>query len=352
MWRRIVAFTFGIVGAACGGGEVATDPGPDPGPDTTSVRNTPGTSTISLTVDGQAREFVVHVGLNSPATAAPVVVVLHGTSGSGPDFFDRSRWREKADTIGFIAVFPSALAYCYREDDNGDGDIVDPVDLQVATRWTIGVLNTPAMPLCTPTEVAALPAVAQARVTHPFVEDTPFVDAVLAWLRTNRRIDDRRVYGTGFSAGGAMIHRLLVERNSVFAALHAHAGPMFVTPMPGRAISFVFSLGNTDDRFMAFLRVPAIPLGQQTLTSEPFKGWLSTHQVTQLRLADQFTYSQSVLGGKTLARWTFRNSLSGAGNSYEFVLFEDLGHVYPVGASYPVTMADVIWPFFAAQRLP
>lgn len=31
---------------------------------------------------------------------------------------------------------------------------------------------------------------------------------------------------------------------------------------------------------------------------------------------------------------------------------DELGHAYPSGTGYPLTMADLIWPFFAGERLP
>ncbi|MCC6241323.1 MAG: prolyl oligopeptidase family serine peptidase, partial [Gemmatimonadaceae bacterium] len=321
--------------------------------DTTSARNTPGAATISLTVDGQTREFIVYVGRSVHATAAaPVVFMLHGTSGTGDEFFQSSQWREKADTVGLIAVFPTALTYCSREDENGDGDMVDAGEQKVFTKWAHGKLGGPELPVCTAQEIATLPAALRALVTHPLIDDTRFIDQVITWLKANRRIEEKRIYASGFSAGGAMVQRLLVERNSVFAALHAHAGGLTVPPVPSRAISFVYSLGSQDDRYVTPFGIPAFPIDAQTMAVPAFKSMATTRQLSVLQLADQYTYTEQIVRGVEVGRWAYRTSLVGASNSYEFVLFDGVTHIYPNGINSRLTMADLIWPFFATQRLP
>jgi polyhydroxybutyrate depolymerase len=350
--RPFTLFCLASLLTACGG-ESTTAPPPTPSDTTSTIRNVPGTSRVTLTVDGQPREFVVYVGRNTPAaTAVPVVFMLHGTSGTGEEFLADSRWREKADTVGFIAVFPTALTYCFREDENADGDLVDVGELKATTKWAHGSLGGPDLPLCSAADVAQLSAAMQARVSHPLVEDTRFFDQMIVWLKANRRVDEKRIYASGFSAGGAMVQRLLVERHAVFAALHAHAGGMTVTPALTRAISFIYSIGNRDDRYVPHFNVPFFPLDAQTMSAPAFKNMAATKQLGVLQLADQYTYSESIVRGKEVARWAYRTSLVGASNSYEFVLFDELGHAYPSGNAYPLTMADLIWPFFAGQRLP
>lgn len=346
-------FPLTLLAATACGSESSTEPDPTPVIPVPVVQNVVGTATINLTVDGQAREFVVHVGRNIPANAAvPVVFMFHGTSGTGQEFYDKSYWREKADEIGFIAVFPSALTYCFRDDDNRDGDMTDPDELQATTKWTQGALNTPEMPLCSAADFALLPVDRRTRATHPFVDDIVFVDQMVAWLKANRRVDEKRIYASGFSNGAEMIQRLLVERSNVFAALHSHAGGMRVTPRPARNMSFVNSLGSKDDRFIEIVGVPFFPIIAQTLTAPGFRRIVANEQLAQCQLSDVNTYSESTIGGRRLARWMHRTSLVGASNTYEFVLFEDMTHMYPNGTNYPVPMADMIWPFFAAQRLP
>ena len=78
-----------------------------------------------LTVDGVVREVVLHVpdSVNG-SQDVPVVFMLHGTSGDGDKFYNISGWKEKADQEGFIAVFPSALTYCFGEDEDYDLSLI------------------------------------------------------------------------------------------------------------------------------------------------------------------------------------------------------------------------------------
>lgn len=64
-----------------------------------------------------------------------------------------SGWVEKADALGFIAVFPSALAYCLGDDEDFDG-VVEPDEYKVTTKWAAGALGTAAMPLCSEEQIA------------------------------------------------------------------------------------------------------------------------------------------------------------------------------------------------------
>jgi polyhydroxybutyrate depolymerase len=49
--------------------------------------------------------------------------------------------------------------------------------------------------------------------------DLKFLDAVLATLRTEQKVDDRRIYATGHSNGGGFTYLLWAERGDVFAAM-------------------------------------------------------------------------------------------------------------------------------------
>ena len=73
----------------------------------------PGDVARSITVAGYATElYYLHIPANyNPARAAPLLVVLHGASGSHTDAitdaqFLRSDWSSLADTYGFIVIAP------------------------------------------------------------------------------------------------------------------------------------------------------------------------------------------------------------------------------------------------------
>ncbi|MEQ1691555.1 MAG: PHB depolymerase family esterase [Gemmatimonas sp.] len=339
--------------AACGGS--TTDPVDTTTPPQTGVSNTPGTTNRTVTVQGLTREFVVHVGATVGAkVAVPIVFMNHGTSGDGPQFFNTSGWREKADAEGFIAVFPSALTHCLHEDENNDGDFTDAGEQHVTTKWAHGELGDPArMPLCTAAEVAALIASNRALVNHPLADDLAFFDAMVSYLKQNYVVDPKAIYVSGFSNGSQMANRLAVDRSVVFAATAGHAGGISVPTIASRAISAVLTLGTRDDRVLTPLAITAIPLGESTLAQYPLIPFVFIQpMLTQLRLTSAYIYDEPTINGKRASRWTFRTSTVGASNSLSFTLLEDNTHSYPNGSNHPVVMANVLWPFFKAQRLP
>ncbi|MCW5715731.1 MAG: hypothetical protein KIT43_14560, partial [Bauldia sp.] len=100
---------------------------------------TPGTSHVTLTVDGFDRSFLVHVGARASAHAAlPVVFMFHGLGGDGAGIGASSDWDRIADREGFIAVFPDALPHCVLIDVNDDGDFADAGEARIITAWSAG----------------------------------------------------------------------------------------------------------------------------------------------------------------------------------------------------------------------
>ncbi len=266
MLRRWLAPCAVLLATACGS---PTGPGGDsPGDEATNV---PGRTDRTVNIQGLNREFVVYVGSSVGAnTPVPVVFMLHGTSGDGPQYYNVSAWREKADAAGLIAVFPSALTHCLHEDENKDGDFTDVGERHVVTKWAHGELGDPSvMPLCTPQEIETLNAQNRALADHPLADDMAFFDAMVAFVKENHRVDAKAIYVTGFSNGAQMSSRLAFERSSVFAATAAHAGGVGVDPTPGRNLSAVASVGTLDDRLTVPLGVSEIPIGESTLQAYP-----------------------------------------------------------------------------------
>ena len=139
---------------------------------------------------------------------------------------------------------------------------------------------------------------------------------------------------------------LLVERSNVFAALDAHAGGLTVPLATTRAISFVYSVGNRDDRYVPNFNVPFFSAGCGTpMTAPGFKEhWRPTaSSSSSCSWPISTRSSESIVRGKEVGPvWAYRTSLVGASNSYEFVSFDELGHAYPDGNAYPLTMADLM----------
>ncbi len=335
--------------SACQTSEIKANP--DLLPVVTS--NAPGRHDHSLTVDGQDRKTIVYVGAPAQQIDAPVVLVLHGTSQDGEKFYADSRWREQADAVGLIAVFPTALQYCYKEDENGDGDFDDPGELRVSTKWTNGKLGQEdGYPLCTPEELAKLPADRQALVDHPLLDDVAFIDAQLALLASAYRIDAKRVYVTGFSNGASFTSRLVQERSLVFAAAAIGSGSLAVDPqLAPRPMSALQWLGSKDDRF-----VPVgveLVVGPNLLSDYPLlHDRMVVPMLTVLGLADVPVYSSRPLGNRTVATFTYSTSKNGSGNHYSFSVIEGMYHIYPSGTPAGLVAAEVAWELFEGEALP
>src|SRR4029077_4463307 len=75
----------------------------------------------AIAIDGYPRRYVVWVSPKARTAVAagkrvPLVVMLHGSGGSGGKFLAISGWREKADAEGFVAAFPTGALYFVTKD--------------------------------------------------------------------------------------------------------------------------------------------------------------------------------------------------------------------------------------------
>jgi poly(3-hydroxybutyrate) depolymerase len=160
-----------------------------------ATSNVPGTYRERFTIDGLDREAIVYVpAAVAGATRAPVVGVLHANGSDALDAFVTSGLRERADAEGFIAVFPSALTYCLKEDENDDGDFDDRGERVVATRWSWSVGS---LQLCSSAELAMLPAEQRAQADHPLMDDWAFMAPLRARVASRYLVDETRVWLSG-----------------------------------------------------------------------------------------------------------------------------------------------------------
>lgn len=61
-------------------------------------------------------------------------------------------------------------------------------------------------------------------VEQSSVDDVAYLGSIVDWIANNYSVDPRRIYVTGHSNGGFMVHRLLCDRSDLFAAGVSHAG--------------------------------------------------------------------------------------------------------------------------------
>jgi polyhydroxybutyrate depolymerase len=203
-------------------------------------------------VDGYPRRYVVYLP-NHPAVTSgadvPVVVMHHGSSGSGEQFLDISGWREEADQRGLIAIFPSGLTYKLLE--NGRRSTKKWNDFDLATQIDPSV-KPPNYPVGAP-----WPA-----------DDVAFERTILDDAAASANVDDHRLYATGFSNGAGLTNRLAVELSDRLAATAAFAGGLGEEHTPVARIPVLLGIGSRDDRMLEHVNAQLLP-GQDSITELP-----------------------------------------------------------------------------------
>lgn len=161
-------------------------------PGTNGELSSPGTHKGRLEVMGRERLFMVHLPPTyRPGQPLPMVLAFHGGGGSMELQADDSRYGliSKADSAGFIAVFPN------------------------------GHSGTPGHHLAT---WNAGGCCGSARDSGS--EDVAFVRALIEHLKQRLAVDARRIYAIGMSNGAMMSHRLACELSEQLAGIAAVAG--------------------------------------------------------------------------------------------------------------------------------
>ena len=310
-----------------------------------------GANCREMRVDGIWRRFIAYVpeSVAQSNEPAPVVLFLHGTSGTGEQHYKISRWVEVADRDGLIAVFPTAAEYRLRESPR-----------RLTTRWNDYGHTCDIVP------------------RQDLHSDVDFVDRVLVNVAQSEQADPHRVYAAGFSSGGTMVNRLALDRPNVFAAVGAHAGnlrecPNVQAPVAPEVPVF-FSVGSLDDRFLKN-GLPNIPPhagfieayfgANLDLTTEAHALERNTWQEVDFATWNGWTPANPLWPSAqwTLLEWSTPLAGNTTGNSYVLGVIQDVPHHYPnawplVSTAHQdsqsayVAMADVHWTFFQQHVNP
>jgi poly(3-hydroxybutyrate) depolymerase len=183
-----------------------------------------GKNQFFIPVDGDPREFWVHVPIGyDPATPTPMVIMLHGTSGNGGEFYERSGWKEVGNEENIITVFPSSWHYRITKPD-GTTPHTTKWNTPPDAEWTFFPNETPR-------------------------NDIKFLRMMIAALKLKLNIDNHRIYLEGFSNGGQMASKCGIEMNDVLAAVCSNAGSFTltnVTYLPVRKLPVLYQVGNED----------------------------------------------------------------------------------------------------------
>lgn len=285
-----------------------------------------GKNRYTTTLDGDTREYVVHVpkGYNG-IDALPVVFMLHGSGGNGEKFYNISGWVDTGEAHHVITVFPSAWVYDCVYDDGGNKRGI--------AKWTSYDLE-----LC-------------AGTTDHFRDDSRFIGQMMDELQAKFRVDARRIYLVGFSNGGEMAARAAVELGDRLAAVVANAGGLDAVHVARRAqMPVTVQVGNADPNMMGALGATQplpMDIGLLLGTYSRAKTFVDNFRTTFEAAA---TYVTSGDASAQTATWAGNSGRSD--HLLRFTLVKDLQHEYPNGTNHPMKGAEVHWAWMSNYTLP
>ena len=212
------ATVVALVVGACAGPASLTAPPPSPAsPGTASpAPATPseGASPSAELVVGGDRPVTVHVPASYDAgQPAPLLILLHGYTGSGQDIDTYFDLGPAAEARGFVYAFPDGT---YDNDGNRFWNATDAC--------------------CALDQVG--------------VDDVTYLTDVISEIRAELAIDPKRIALVGWSNGGFMSYRMACDQADLVAAMVSLAGATFADPAdcaPSEPVSVVQIHGTADD---------------------------------------------------------------------------------------------------------
>lgn len=223
--------------------------------------------TMEWTVNGVVRKALVYLPKDASKKPTPIIFAYHGHGGTMANMYNTRR---------FDKLWPEAIFIC-PQGLNTPGALTDPEGK--ATGWAMEVTDSN--------------------------KDIQFFDAILTTIKTDYKVDMKKIFITGHSNGGGFTYLLWALRGDVFAAVAptaSVAGRSITKLKPKPAFHLV---GETD---------PLVkPLWQK----------LTYNQVMKL--------NNCSLTGEKIDQFTTRYPSK---TGYPFVLFSHPGgHQYPAGAN-------------------
>ena len=275
--------------------------------------------TVNLTVDGNARSFIVYLptGYNN-AGEMPLIFSIHGGSGTPEGMINIANFKTIADRDKVVLVYPAGIQ----------------------KNWNDGRPTTP---------------------NQLGINDVSFFNQMCDYMIANNSVDGTKIYATGISNGGFMSSRLGCELSNRIAAIAVDAATIEATTIapncnPGRPVPAIYIHGTTD---------PLVPFtgGQMTAGGTAGGTVLSHFQAIDKWVTINGCNSTPIIidlpdianDGTTIKQRVY----SGGTNSSEVVSYVVLngGHTWPQGYQYlneaiigktsqDMNACEVIWTFF------
>ena len=257
------------------------------------------------------REYLIHVPTSyTPARLTPLILVFHGGGGTAQSAEASSGLSTLADQRGFLAVYPQGLPF----------SVLGPG----FTTWAAtGPLDS----------------------YSNGVDDLRFVSDLLDVLQRGYCVDPRRIYATGFSAGGAMTAFLTCGLTGRIAAFAPMSGDAYVFQggcAPQHPTSIIEFHGAADP-FELYAGVPARedPDWRRQGVMEWLSGW-------------------AAFDGCGATPTTFLHTAAAQGQLWSgCALGEAIVHYRVTGLGHAIAppiggrgVYDIMWTFFQAHPLP
>lgn len=272
----------------------------------------PETSEYTIEHQGLERSYWLHIP-ESIGSAAPLVVVMHGFTGSAQGIMDYSEMNRVADENGFAVVYPQGT------EDN----------------WGMTFFN----------------------VGYDFhgdqtVDDIDFIRTLVAELQQSHGLSQTEVFSTGMSNGGDMSYYLACEADDVFKAIAPVAGTMmshiYSNCSPSGSMP-VFELHGTQDDVTYWGGDPTNEDGWGVYLDIPsiIDFWanhngLLTHETIQIE-------DSSPNDGSTVVFERYGTDADPA--QVWLYRIENGGHDWPgVWGNMDVHASDALWEFFEIHR--
>jgi len=287
-----------------------------------------GKNRFTTEIDGDTREYYVHVPSRYNANVAtPVVFMLHGTGGDGEKFYNISGWKEVGETENILTVYPSSGRYC----------IIDEGVQKTTTKWN------------------SQPAEWQPCAGEQLRDDVKFLSTIISELKSRFNVDSKRIYLAGFSNGGQMAAKCTIAMSDKFAAIVESAASFSTdtTWTPLRKMPVTFQVGNED--YGPGNTGPTIPLSKlDTLLRTPnlpitkYNRIAGVH-IRSFELNPNFTISGDT---NTVSIATYTSLTPNPNNSFRVALIKGLAHSYPNGSNHWLEGAKVDWTWMKNYTLP